>query len=284
MGWIGRSPTILLGTALLLGACNGEEVHSESSGEEVESGSVAAVDTATTDPDTNPTAGVRLETIPFQASGDFPHGEHRRIECGRCHGSPAGHVTHGTVSCTDCHGVPSQYATLPIRSEAECMACHHDPDRPGGCDQCHASEPREAIPVRASLRMSVWPEERVRELAFEHALHGELACGACHGEEPERPVTSSCASCHEEHHTPAAACRACHETDGGSHHEAEAVHRGCDGQGCHQDPAVLALPANRVFCLVCHQEETTHEEGEACTGCHLMEGFPPPASSPRGGP
>lgn len=281
-GGILKPLAALLAVTLLLapGACDRQEdapqlrldeATLEEAPEEAEAG-----------PDPAAAAAVELAQVPFQPSGSFPHGEHRRIECGTCHGEPPGHVSHASVSCTDCHGVPAEYATLSVRSRAECMSCHHDPDRSRVCSQCHASPLREALSVPATLRMSVWSRERARDLRFEHESHEGLECGSCHGEPPENAVTRGCASCHEEHHRPEARCGSCHQTTEGEHHGQE-VHEGCGGGGCHQDPAVNALPATRPLCLVCHEEQTEHHRGEVCTSCHFLSGFADSGSEAPGG-
>lgn len=277
LGGIGRPLTALLGAILLLGGCGSGEGPSQAPPEDTAQVAAAVEDTGTVAVSAQPAAA----QIPFQPSGTFPHGEHRRIECTTCHGRPPGHATHATVACTDCHGVPQDYATLPVRNREQCMSCHHDPNRGVSCDHCHGSAPRGALEVQTSVRMSVWEGERPRTLSFEHERHDSLACRTCHANPPSNDFTRGCDSCHRQHHNPDASCGSCHAPDAVEHHD-RSVHLGCGGSGCHQDPAVLALPPTRSLCLVCHADKADHEEGKVCIDCHLVtEGGP--AGAPLSG-
>lgn len=265
---IGRALTGLLGAALLLGGCSAGEGPPEPPPEEA---ATEAVPAAQAEADSQPPGSPRVASaeIVFRPSGTFPHGEHRRIECRTCHGTPPAHTSHSSVSCTSCHGTPPDYATLPVRSRDECMGCHHDPSRTGSCDACHSSAPQEALTIQASLQMSVWESPRDRTLSFEHPRHESLACRTCHQEAPSNAVSRGCGSCHDEHHRAEAACGSCHAPETVDHHDRSA-HLGCGGAGCHQDPVVTALPATRPLCLVCHRGQTDHEAGRECVGCHLV--------------
>lgn len=265
-GGIGRL-TAVFGALLLAAECSPEEAPPQLLPEQ---GAPPAAP-AEAAPDSGPSGARRVASaeIVFEPSGTFPHGEHRRIECRTCHGAPPGHGSHGSVACTSCHGTPPDYATLPVRSQDECMACHHDPSRTGDCGACHSSPPPETLPVATSLRMSVWEGPRARIVSFEHGRHQSLTCRTCHEKAPSNAVVRGCESCHEDHHRPEASCGRCHAAEAVEHHD-RSVHLGCGGEGCHQDPVVLALPPTRSVCLLCHRERLGHEPGGECVGCHLV--------------
>lgn len=265
-GWT----ALFLAALLLSGGCGPGEEAPEVPAEDATLEEEAAEEAAPGTEDERAVRPPSLEDIPFRVAGSFPHGEHRRVRCVACHSSPPGHQTHEAVACTECHGRPAEFATLPVRTEAECMACHHDPGRPGGCGQCHGDAPAAALPVPVELDLSVSDRPLIRTLAFQHPVHEALECGTCHAEDLTRGVVRSCSSCHEEHHRSDASCQACHGTIQAQAHTPE-VHEGCGVGGCHDDPVATSVPWSRSYCLACHQEQADHEPGRACDHCHLVD-------------
>lgn len=200
--------------------------------------------------------------------GGFPHGAHRDLVCTTCHTSVRGHVGHLTSSCVDCHAVPASFAALEIPSERDCMTCHHlrQPDRE--CEQCHVRATlADGLTVRAPIETSVRAAPVERDVQFDHALHAEQVCSACHSQSAFEAVESSCGTCHDDHHTERAACSSCHVDVDPAVHD-DRTHRGCSGSGCHVDAAVEALPPTRALCLTCHAAQTDHEPEGDCASCH----------------
>ncbi|HKJ02278.1 MAG TPA: hypothetical protein VJ997_07480, partial [Longimicrobiales bacterium] len=150
---------------------------------------------------------------------------------------------------------------------ADCMACHHSPERNLACSKCHT--PPGPRTVQRTFQMSVWPSPRTRTLPFDHARHGSVECRTCHQQPTTMAPTRTCASCHERHHTPAARCQTCHAPPPASAHDANA-HLGCLGSGCHNAPDIDAISGRRAVCLVCHQAQESHEVGKECAECHQV--------------
>lgn len=191
------------------------------------------------------------------------------------------HVEHTDVACTDCHATEEEHGAVTVASLRSCRSCHHRGSAAEPCVRCHEEGELAHVAPRGvpqTLEMSVGTVE-ARELPFSHAEHESEPCAACHADGLDRPAASvRCAGCHEEHHTPASPCIACHrEAPEGSH--PRAVHASCTGSGCH-DPAVARVTATdmsesaRTVCLSCHADEQDHRPGQRCARCHLM----PPAS------
>ncbi len=114
---------------------------------------------------------------------------------------------------------------------------------------------------------------RPRTVSFQHTEHAELTCKECH----TTPVslapnseTKGCVACHEQHHTKADDCAACHAGGeiGAPHTPPAAAHEGCDA--CHTPARIAELTPSRAFCLTCHQPQATdHHAPQECTLCHL---------------
>lgn len=197
---------------------------------------------------------------------NFPHVAHVEISCRVCHAAPQGHEMHRALPCAECHR-SSALVTRQSLTRAECLACHHSPDRNVTCSRCHAAPaPRT---VQRTFQMSVWSAPRTKTLPFDHARHGTVECRTCHQQATDMTRTQTCASCHDRHHTPAARCQSCHAPPPASAHD-EAVHRGCVGSGCHSAPDVDAMSGRRAVCLVCHQAQEDHEVGKECADCHQV--------------
>jgi nitrate/TMAO reductase-like tetraheme cytochrome c subunit len=182
---------------------------------------------------------------------------------------PFSHRVHRSLSCTTCHRSTQRHGQLTIRSERDCMACHHAPERTAatGCVTCHGRGAlTERTTVATVVRTSTSPEPVTRQFPFSHAEHTSVACASCH----TTAVTlapRACTDCHAEHHQGATECRTCHARPPRSAHP-RTVHHGCGGSGCHRDAAVLALAPTREVCLVCHQNLVRHQPGRDCAACH----------------
>jgi hypothetical protein len=184
--------------------------------------------------------------------------------------TPFDHERHERVACTACHGTGGQHRTLLIRSEQDCQACHHDAARNQACAACHATtELPEPGTIVRPLALSVWDGPRARELGFGHALHTGVECRACHATPPTLAMERTCASCHTEHHSPAANCQSCHATPAAGVHEASA-HLSCAGGGCHAAQAAPSPVLSRGLCIACHEPQRTHEPHAVCARCHQI--------------
>ena len=80
---------------------------------------------------------------------------------------PFSHRVHRSLSCTTCHRSTQRHGQLTIRSERDCMACHHAPERTAavGCVTCHGrSALTERTTVPTVVRTSTSPEPVTRPL------------------------------------------------------------------------------------------------------------------------
>lgn len=159
-------------------------------------------------------------------------------------------------------GVPALDALVAAYRPVPCQTCHEEGAR-GGTRR-----------LRAMLELSVWGEERAREVPFDHDRHEGLPCGECHrGAEP-RPVVD-CGRCHDDHHRSASPCLGCHETPPADAHDL-AIHESRSCTGCHEENALLAafeageVSTTRNVCVVCHQDQVEHQPGRDCAGCHRL--------------
>lgn len=199
-------------------------------------------------------------------------GEHRRVECAKCHGTPA------------------QYRELAFET---CTSCHKDPHRGSfgtTCTSCHS----EASWKELHMRRSAHPG-----LSLEHG-HARVACATCHdrGVSAAPSKGSRCVSCHEPVHEAkfGRQCNECHERIewlglpdelGRSVHKRTAFplrgsHQQVECAECH-DPKRPAQARFRelVFdrCTGCHEdahrgEFSARADGE-CSSCHDEHGFRP---------
>jgi len=194
----------------------------------------------------------------------FAHGQHRDVACLSCHSSSGG--GHGTLLVT---GI------------SDCRSCHHADPAPvdGGCAACHEGTrgPAGSFPLTRGMDFTVGVS-REAELSFSHDDHAIEDCGNCHTEGSSLSAEAvDCATCHDEHHQVGNTCRTCHIEAPTRAHPVEVVHTGCAGAGCHTDlPFGGGLPADREFCLTCHQGQANHQTDQPdCAECHRL---PPPGS------
>ncbi len=182
------------------------------------------------------------------------------------------HARHKDLSCITCHTTSNPTSTLNFAAPRGCQICHHTATAKRDCAVCHT--PAEQGPETVRVTVTV-PEHapRPREVSFEHAKHTEVACKECHATPvtlaPEAPV-KGCISCHDQHHTEAKDCAACHAGgDIDTPHAPPAVaHEGCDA--CHTPARIAQLTPSRPFCLTCHQpQRADHYPTKECTPCHL---------------
>lgn len=190
---------------------------------------------------------------------------------------PFRHSVHlRTIACGDCHR-PEQRHRGAEWSAPRCAACHHGDAVVEGCTTCHARAELAGSRARPTpMALSVWPDSRVRELPFDHALHGDLGCLDCHREGMSRPA-ADCAGCHADHHRAEAECTRCHAPAANEAHDL-AVHGGCAGAGCHQREGTPAPAATRSSCLLCHREQREHRPAGVCTECHALPRNPTPTT------
>lgn len=199
--------------------------------------------------------------------GGFAHEAHRDVGCVTCHQAVEGHGIHQETGCTECHETPAAYATSAILGDDDCMACHHDAATGLECGLCHDGGAEQVLAIAQPLRFSMREMPVTRELPLDHARHEDVECGECHSAPVTYAMEGQCADCHQEHHRPEAECLACHGPSSREEHKVS-VHRGCGGQGCHEDEVVSALPPSRTVCLECHEEQLEHEVDEDCISCH----------------
>lgn len=261
---LGLLPLALV-LALSAGACGGEPAEEAS---DQAAGAETVASAAATDQEAE--APVR-RWLPDEMSRstrveNFPHVAHVEISCRVCHAAPRGHQMHSDLPCAECHR-SSALVTRQALTPADCMACHHDPQRNVACTNCHT--PPGPRTLGQTVQMSVWSAPRTMSLPFDHARHEEVQCRTCHEQPTTMRPTRTCASCHDNHHTPAARCQSCHAQPSTTAHDAQA-HLGCLGSGCHNVADVDAMSGRRAVCLVCHQAQENHERGKECANCHQV--------------
>jgi len=203
--------------------------------------------------------------------GGFPHGSHGAIVCGQCHTTIAGHDTHQTIDCAACHQGAAFLGERVVFARGECLACHHGAEQAYSCEGCHDSGPA-AVARTETIHLAVWPEPRTRVLPFDHAIHQTLACAQCHSEGVLLGFDRSCATCHQDHHQPAAECSTCHGEVPLETHDVD-VHLGCGGAQCHQDALPAVAERSRSTCLVCHTAQADHQTDGDCATCHKVSGL-----------
>lgn len=199
---------------------------------------------------------------------DYPlRGSHKRVRCESCHGD----------------GARARYVDLP---HERCETCHDDPHEgqfaPRDCDACH---------TLASFELPDIDHDQTNfPLVGEHR---NVGCGDCHGEGEDAVFAGlpfgDCATCHDDMHDGRFApdrCDSCH-TDGswlveGFDHGRTAFaltgkHATTACDSCHiVDDAQVWTPLQFGTCLDCHDDDDPHGghfAGEACTDCHVTDGW-----------
>ncbi len=184
------------------------------------------------------------------------------------------HPTHKLLQCSNCHDQKKAPGVVTLRAPEGCAACHHSPERSVSCEGCHNAKSSDAaaftrtVTKTVSAHLSVGAAAKPRMLPFAHRQHRDLECKGCHTEGVLLGVQRDCQSCHTEHHAPERACLTCHQPLKSVH--VRTSHDGCAGSGCHSNAAVLALPATRETCLVCHADLVTHKPKRECADCHAV--------------
>jgi hypothetical protein len=181
------------------------------------------------------------------------------------------HARHEKVACTSCHSTERAHGTVTIKSPTGCQSCHHATDaRAGTCEACHApTEVKASIAVATAIRVTGRSLDVRRDLPMEHARHAKVTCDKCHGEGVDKAVTTTCASCHTDHHRDDATCASCHADASAAHKRADHVTCG----SCHEGAGTATLPPTRQVCLSCHSALKDHKPGGDCGLCHLV-GWP----------
>lgn len=199
--------------------------------------------------------GLSLSIQKPLAADTFPHSRHSLLPCITCHTTRAG-----------------QGGSLTFERARGCQICHHQAPSGSDCSACHQpAELNAPIPALIEIRVLSHPP-RGREVAFNHGIHQELSCQACHTESvtlrPDSAV-ARCATCHVEHHEPERACVACHATGQivAAHARPIEAHQNCDA--CHAPERVAQLVPTRPLCLTCHTGQD-HYTRTQCTECHFQ--------------
>lgn len=184
---------------------------------------------------------------------------------------PFRHRLHTSVACKSCHESEDGHGLLKIRTAADCEGCHHSAENRGRCASCHTSSELGGTYRRSfSWKLSVWKTPRSRTLDFTHARHAKAECQSCHKREAALRSTTSCASCHTEHHDAGRTCTACHASGQDVREHDNQVHLSCTTAGCHQDKTTATLRTQRNVCLACHTDQGQHEPKGDCATCHMI--------------
>lgn len=197
---------------------------------------------------------------------------------------------HARVDCAKCHGTPAKYKPLEF---AACGDCHRDPHQGrfgASCESCHSEDGWQKLHMQRSAHPGV-------SLA---GGHQKVACAACHdrGNMKSPSKGARCVSCHAPVHEAAFGndCKDCHgalrwvglpDELGRRVHESTRYpltgkHESTACASCHSP----ARPAARRFrklafddCLDCHEDshrgQFRDREQGACEPCHTTAGFTP---------
>ncbi len=176
------------------------------------------------------------------------------------------HAPHKSLQCTQCHGTTTTHGALKFARPDGCLACHHGAQQKAQCTACHATTTMAPYPTAVTFHVSARPRDVTRTLGFSHARHVKLDCARCHAANDRRSVTTTCTSCHADHHQPDRDYAACH-TDARTGHDRTA-HDGC--AACHATGRFQASAASRPLCLACHQDKRDHYAVRECSSCHVM--------------
>jgi hypothetical protein len=273
---------LLIGSLFTLGSCGGG---SSPAGEQPAQEASSVQPAAAAAPATDTAPPVR-RFLPDEArratrAERFPHEAHVGIDCHMCHETPKGHTTHASVGCPQCHR-SSAFVTGRVLTKADCLTCHHGGTNGRKCTDCHQAPPGPLV-VERTFQLSVWSAPRTRTLPFDHTLHASQACAACHKAMPNLKPTEPCGTCHERHHRPEARCMTCHREPPAGAHTLDA-HLNCNGAGCHDEPVTEHMTETRSICLVCHQQQESHESGRICAECHQVRPGAPAQPASREAP
>jgi hypothetical protein len=211
----------------------------------------------------DPGVASRRPTTTVHAAIQAPIAQQRR---------PFRHDQHDVLSCRDCHAAGEQHriGESEVWTARTCAACHHDLSQTYTCANCHAGANLPAPRgVAQTLSLAVWDQPRIRELPFAHTTHANLSCQDCHRTPVTLEVDRECASCHTDHHGPAAECALCHQPVESEVHGL-AAHLTCTSSGCHSSESGVRPTLSRTLCLACHTEQSDHEPGRECAACHMI--------------
>lgn len=195
------------------------------------------------------------------------------------HRAPAGgaaprfsHGDHRGQMCSSCHSSRVRHGELLVKSGADCQSCHHSGPERMQCATCHdvAALGRAVLQAPQTFAVTAKRASVTRRLPFEHQRHQAFVCTRCHTNPLSRaPDGADCASCHANHHRPAANCAACHAGANGLTTHTVADHANCASASCHGSRAAN-LPATREMCLMCHTTQQRHVPGKVCEQCHKV--------------
>ena len=184
---------------------------------------------------------------------------------------PFRHKPHASVSCKSCHESDDGHGSVKIKTAADCQGCHHSAANRARCSSCHTRNELSGTVRRTfSWKLSVWPAPRERTLEFAHARHTKNECQSCHKPEATLRTTTSCTSCHTEHHDAGQTCTSCHTNVKDIKEHDNKVHLSCTTAGCHQDKTTATLRTQRNVCLACHTDQVTHQPSGDCATCHMI--------------
>jgi hypothetical protein len=184
------------------------------------------------------------------------------------------HDRHKQLACLTCHASQREHARLTFQPPRGCQICHHQAPDSSTCATCHSPE-ETAVARPESVRVTVVGHApRLRDVVFRHETHRAVRCVACHSTPVSlaagAPVTA-CTACHDDHHTAARDCAACHAagvTNVAVHAPPVEAHEACDA--CHATATVARLVPDRSLCLTCHAAQRDHYSARECTTCHFQ--------------
>jgi hypothetical protein len=177
------------------------------------------------------------------------------------------HARHRNLACTTCHATTTTHGALKISVPGGCLECHHAPAQTVTCVSCHPAGSVAAKTKSVAFAVSARATGPVtRPLSFEHTRHASLECAKCHGSGDRKAVTTTCTSCHADHHSAARDCASCHPTARTGHDRT--IHDDC--ATCHSPTRFTAPAASRTLCVACHPAQRDHYPARECASCHVL--------------
>lgn len=236
-----------------------------------------------------------------------PHSGRFGAECQSCHNDRDWHAVnmqrfnhtvtrfplegaHARVQCARCHGTPARWRGIDFGSCTNCHRDVHEGRFGANCSSCHNETSWTAVTMTRAAHPGL-------SLANGHA---RVACNRCHDRGESSPPSrgSACASCHRPVHEARFGrdCNDCHrsirwlgiaDSVGRSAHARtpfplRGAHETTDCAGCHRTTlSVNARYRELTFdkCGRCHADRHANEfaarDGGECAACHDETAFRP---------
>jgi hypothetical protein len=202
-------------------------------------------------------------TLGFQNLNKFKHnedsryellGQHRKVECNKCHAGGKYRWLSQTPDCDECHA-----------------DVHNGQYEPQPCSSCHNFD---------GFKKKQFDHSKTRFPLV--GKHKAVACNDCHSSGQYKGLDTSCNSCHADYHDGQLSkeCETCHAPTGFKDvefdHNRQARFR-IDGKHkentCNQCHWGGKYKFEEVRCATCHYDVHNGAHGKECDRCHTTSGF-----------